>query len=114
MEAEDSQTIERPLCKCHGLPMSKDGFYRGVQKWQCGVFERERQKLLYSDPEYAAKRKVQVREYWRNGGGREKALALYYERKAQGLCTKCGEPGLSESLCWSCLNNREEYVAVSL
>ena len=114
-EAEDSlmDDLERPLCKCHGEPMVKDGHERGRQKWQCRVVERARQARLYTDPRYVTKKCAHQREQWPHSEARDVKLARYQERKARGLCTKCGAPGLSETLCWDCLNYQEEYSALN-
>ena len=105
--AEDT----RPLCKCHGEPMLRDGHHRGKQKWQCGIHERARQARLYARPEFAKHKRDEMLDHWHNRGGRRRALARYRERKLRGVCTKCEAPILSESLCWNCLNDREEYLA---
>ena len=56
---------DRPVCRCHGEPQIKDGHHpTGTQKWQCAVKERARQAELYTDPEYRAKRRQQMRDYW--------------------------------------------------
>jgi hypothetical protein len=106
-----AEDIVRPLCRCHGEPMLKDGHWRGVQKWQCRIIERARQAQLYA--EKGEHQRAKMRHHWRNGG-REVAQARHRDRKAQGLCVRCKGPILSESLCWDCLTKREEYVAVRI
>jgi hypothetical protein len=104
--AEDVAT--RPICKCHGEPKIKDGFRDGKQAWQCRVIERARQKTLYSDSDWAAKKRAKQKEHWVDHGS-AKRKAQYWERKDRGVCTKCGGPLLSSALCWDCLNYHEQY-----
>jgi len=49
----------------------------------------------------------QNREHKRKAD-RERARTRYYQRKDAGLCTKCGEPSLSEAYCWGCLSKKED------
>lgn len=109
-----AEDVERPLCRCHGVPMLKDGHWRGRQKWQCGVMERARQAVLYAQPEHAERKSVEMRDNWWHHGGKERARARYDKRKDDGLCVKCGQPTLSETQCWDCLNYGEEYRAVHI
>jgi hypothetical protein len=99
-----TEDVARPICKCHGEPMIKDGFRRGKQAWQCRIKERARQAVLYADPEWAEEKKAKLRAFWTPERHKER----YYGRKERGLCTKCGaRPLLSEALCWECLNYYE-------
>ena len=91
--AED--TLVRPLCKCHGEPMLRNVYYRDRISWACSVNRRE-----------------QVRKHHWEGGGRERRIANYQARKAKGLCTRCGAPALTASVCWDCLNYVEERYAI--
>lgn len=38
---------DRPLCKCHGEPMHRDGFKNGKQTWRCSVKNREHFMAYY-------------------------------------------------------------------
>ena len=90
--------------------MLKDGMFRGRQKWQCGVKERARQKVLYADPVFREHKLAQLR-----ANSTERAQARYYARKEAGVCTRCADnPILSETLCWDCLNYMEEIRAISI
>lgn len=103
--------MDRPLCRCHGEPMLKDGHMRGRQKWQCGVLERQRQRDLYAKPAHAARKRAESVENWRNGGA-ERRRAQYLDRKSRGVCTKCQQPALSDAYCWDHLNYLEEHHAL--
>lgn len=92
--AEDT----RPNCKCHDVPMLKDGHMRGRQKWQCGVMERARQAALYRTEGFADNKRQEMRE-------------LRNERHARGVCVRCQGPLLSDFHCWDCLNQMEETRA---
>ena len=88
--------------------MIKDGHEHGRQKWQCRVNERARQAQLYADQNWGAAKRKYERTRWPQSESRIIKMARYYERRDNGLCTRCGEPGLSEVLCWDCLNKAEE------
>lgn len=108
-----AEDIDRPTCRCHGLPMLRDGHMRGKQKWQCSINERERQAKLYADPRYAQKKRAAMRDRWASGGS-EEARKVYAERKRRGVCVKCEEPRLTEALCWDCLNLVEARSALRI
>lgn len=90
-------STERPICQCHGEPMARNGHDRGRQRWMCAEARRSRS-----------------REDYYERGHRERKRCLYYERKAEGLCTSCGAPSLTTALCWSCLSRLEEHYALRL
>jgi len=83
--------------------MLKDGFFRGKQKWQCGVRERARQAALYADPVFRARKLKDMKDH-----SSVKSRERYYARIDAGVCTRCMGPLLSDTLCWDCLNNLEE------
>ena len=85
--------MDKPLCKCHGEPMHVNGA-RTAPEWRCAVRKREAN-----------------REHHWHRGGREQRLERYAQRKRDGLCTRCGEPALTSSVCWDCLNEMEERYA---
>lgn len=89
--------MDRPLCPCHGEPMTRNGRNRpeGPQKWTCSVTRRERSRD----------------DYWKRGGRGQKA-AMYQDRLRREVCGRCGRPRLTESVCWDCLNVMEERHAV--
>lgn len=83
--AEDT----RPLCKCHGEPMHRNGRSKR-SGFRCAVKKRKRERD----------------RHW-NEGGREWRIRRYDELKRQGLCTRCKAPALTSSVCWDCLNEVE-------
>ena len=88
----------RPTCACHGEPMTRNGHNRagGRQRWICTV---ERRQRSHDD-------------YWKRGR-REKLLAQYAERKANGVCVRCGGTPIG-TVCWDCLNDMEARYAFSV
>lgn len=72
-----AEDVERPLCKCHNLPMLKNGVERRWavprQAWGCPVERREKAKRTYDTLEHVAysKRLLQMR----------RATAIYKLRK---------------------------------
>jgi hypothetical protein len=50
-----AEDVARPLCKCHGEPMVKNGIYRSFhgkpvtpyQDWRCAIERRERAARFY-------------------------------------------------------------------
>ncbi len=77
--AED--TADRPLCKCHGEPMLKNGIERRylngpTQDWRCGHERRSHSQRTHDSLEHVAwnKRLLQMRaahQRWRNRLKRE-------------------------------------------
>jgi hypothetical protein len=37
----------------------------------------------------------------------------YYRLRDQGLCTKCGEPIMTETLCWDCVTKKEDSALLT-
>jgi len=75
---------ERPLCRCHGVPMVRNGVRAESQRWRCRVVTERR------------------REQWREARRRR-----YWAAKDRGVCTRCGAPLLSDAYCWDCLDQME-------
>src|SRR5438105_668530 len=67
-----------------------------------GMSERRKAR----DARYNASEKGLARHtrYNHSVKGEERRRAQYWRRRDAGVCTKCGEPRLSESLCWLCLD----------
>ena len=87
--------MDRPLCKCHGVPMMRNSYQKnGKQKWACS-----RKRSAYSKRSYE--------DRWR-----ELLKVRYAERKTAGNCTRCNQPALSETLCWKCLSELEARRAL--
>jgi len=124
---------ERPLCKCHDLPMYREGAHR----WQCAVTTRERNRryreknnelILEKQRNHREANRDKYREerrlYYEENREKERENGrLYYEKNHDkelermrkyreekyeaGLCASCGkEPVLSETYCWGCLNKK--------
>ncbi len=84
--------IERPLCKCHGLPMTRNSYQRnGNIKWACKIVRRTYSKRFYEE-----------------GGGRERMRTEYEQRVHDEVCVRCKGPLTSDRLCWKCLNYLEQ------
>jgi hypothetical protein len=93
-----AEDIVRPVCKCHGEPMTRNSYHPdGSQKWCCASKRRQRSRD----------------DYWERGQ-RERKLTRYQERKREGVCANCAGALLSDALCWKCLNDREARYALSL
>ena len=93
---------DRPLCKCHGEPMHKrDGGY-----YRCAIKERERKRRYYE----ANVEKERERNHGYREANWEKERDRHRRRrqalKDAGRCVNCGEPVLSETLCWECLDKK--------
>jgi hypothetical protein len=69
--------------------------------WRCHV-----KQLEYSR---RSKHRPDVRERERKRMDRKRA-----ERRERGVCVYCGAPRLSETMCWDCLNKREEARGISI
>ena len=96
--------MERPLCACHGEPMTGNGV---VPSWRCAVRNRERFRKDYrSRPEFAARERARAAENYR-ARGRTRRREVEAARKARGVCVRCEGLLLSEVLCWDCLNKME-------
>lgn len=66
---------------------------------------RQRQREKYaSDPEWAE----QERERHRDPEYRERKSERRRGRVDAGLCGECGQPRLSEWLCWDCLSKKQD------
>lgn len=90
---------DRPLCPCHGEPMTGNGrnYPGGPQRFTCAIGRRQRSRD----------------DYWIRGR-KEKLREKYLDRKARGVCARCEGPLLTESVCWDCLNEMEERHALGL
>jgi len=101
----EAAQIERPLCKCHSVPM----YRAGKRGWQCAVIARAAERRYreahperrsHSDGSWEAANPEKVRENRRR----------YKERlRSLGLCVTCRKPAISQTYCWDCLNYLEEY-----
>jgi hypothetical protein len=74
---------DRPLCKCHNEPMTRNGRRNGHDRWRCGVKDRARgnderrrttkkarQRMRYlNDPLYAERKREANRAYKRTAPG---------------------------------------------
>ena len=88
---------DRPLCRCHGEPMTRNARQAsGRQKWTCAILRRQRSRD----------------DYWLRGR-REKLLAQYRERRAAGVCVRCGGRPIG-AVCWDCLNDMETRDALRI
>ena len=75
-------------------------------------------ELQRRDAAYQRKRRAEGRAWDQQGANRDRVAARkreyqaqrYYQRKDAGLCTKCNQPRLSETLCWDCLSNKQTYA----
>ena len=53
----------RPLCKCHGHPMQKNGIYEGRQAWRCQPQSAVRDKRKDAIRNRTKERRMNLRDY---------------------------------------------------
>lgn len=91
-------TAERPLCRCHGEPMSSDGTRNGKRQWRCAVRAREYQRERYwGNPEFRERVLARMREYYWNLSGYEYNRKLLRARRSKALARMRGRMEASES-----------------
>ncbi len=72
---------ERPLCKCHGEPMHKNGFRNGKRHWRCSVAHLASSvKWNQAHPEQV---REAVRKYSKTQKGRERTRR--YRQSEKGI-----------------------------
>lgn len=102
---EEPETVERPLCKCHGEPMHKGKKVRGEQKWRCSVRAREHnRKQRENKNAWGKAHQDQKRELQR---------AARKRYKEEGRCTVCGAhlpEGWQYVTCAACRARNAEWM----
>lgn len=77
--------------------MGRQTYNPDLMKWACG-----------------ANRRLHGKKNYYERGGKESRRRLAEERKAEGVCVRCGkEPAITDALGWTCLSYMEEHGALS-
>jgi hypothetical protein len=74
--------------------------------------ERKRARGRKANRAYHARHPKRRRESNRRYNASPKRRAWEAKRRAEGKCVKCGQPRLSETMCWDCLNRKQSYREV--